>query len=90
MPPFTPEEYIDLVCDFLRRLRPTIAIERLAGEVPPRYQATPDRSWRRPSKESTRTLGGALLRNEDIPRLVVARLQASSAAMGSGSSSPKE
>lgn len=89
-PPFTLEEYIDLVCEFLLRLRPTIAIERLAGEVPPRYQATPDRSWRRPSKESTRTPGGALLRNEDIPRLVAARLQASSAAIGSGSSSPKE
>ena len=61
-----------------------------AGEVPPRYQATPDRSWRRPSKESTRTPGGTLIRNEDIPRLVAARLQASSAAIGSGSSSPKE
>ena len=66
-PPFTLDEYIDLVCDFLRRLRPTIAIERLAGEVPPRYQATPDRSWRRPD--------GSLLRNEDIPRLVAEKLR---------------
>lgn len=66
-PPFALDEYIDLVCEFLRRLRPTIAIERLAGEVPPRYQATPDRSWRRPD--------GSLLRNEDIPRLVAERLR---------------
>lgn len=66
-PPFSLDEYIDLVCDFLRRLRPTIAIERLAGEVPPRYQATPDRSWRRPD--------GSLLRNEDIPRLVAEKLK---------------
>ena len=66
-PPFSLDEYIDLVCDFLRRLRPTIAIERLAGEVPPRYQATPDRSWRRPD--------GSLLRNEDIPRLVDEKLK---------------
>ena len=64
-PPFTLDEYIGLVCDFLHRLRPTIAIERLAGEVPPRYQATPDRSWRRPD--------GTLLRNEDIPRMVAER-----------------
>lgn len=65
--PFTLEEYVDLVCAFLRRLRPTIALERLAGEVPPRYQATPDRSWRRKD--------GSLLRNEDIPRLVAERLR---------------
>ena len=65
--PFALDEYIDLVCDFLRRLRPTIAIERLAGEVPPRYQATPDRSWRR--------MDGTLLRNEDIPRMVAERMR---------------
>ena len=58
---------MELVCEFLLRLRPTIAIERLAGEVPPRYQATPDRSWRRPD--------GSLLRNEDIPRLVAQRMR---------------
>lgn len=38
---YTLEEYIDLVIDFLERLSPHIKIERLAGEVPPRYIAGP-------------------------------------------------
>ena len=61
-PPFTIEEYVALVADFLRRLRPDIAIERLAAEVPPRYQADPSRSWRRDD--------GSHLRPDDIARLV--------------------
>ena len=61
-PPFTVEEYVSLVADFLRRLRPDIAIERLAAEVPPRYQADPARSWRRDD--------GSHLRPDDIARLV--------------------
>lgn len=47
-PPFTFEEYTLLIQDFLARLRPDIAIERLAAGVPPRYQADPSRCWRRP------------------------------------------
>jgi len=31
------EEYIDLIVDILERLRPDIHIERVAGEVPPRF-----------------------------------------------------
>lgn len=65
-PPFTVEEYVTLVADFLRRLRPDIAIERLAAEVPPRYQADPSRSWHRDD--------GSHLRPEDIARLVSQRL----------------
>ncbi|MBM3403938.1 MAG: TIGR01212 family radical SAM protein [Bacteroidetes bacterium] len=34
---FTLEEYLDLVIDFLELLRPTIVVERFAGEVPPDY-----------------------------------------------------
>ena len=64
---FSLEEYIKLVCDFLERLRPDIMIERLAGEVPPRYQAFPDRSWRRAD--------GKLIRNEEIPQLVNKELE---------------
>ena len=30
-------EYLDLVCDILERLRPDLLIERVAGEVPPRF-----------------------------------------------------
>ena len=34
---FDLEEYIDFVINFAERLNPDIAIERFAGEVPPRY-----------------------------------------------------
>jgi len=59
---FCLEEYISLICDIVERLRPDIAIERFAGEVPPRYQAFPERSWRRSD--------GRLIRNEEIGLLV--------------------
>ncbi len=45
-PPFTLEEYVALVCDFLERLRPDMVVERYAASVPPRYLAAPERSWR--------------------------------------------
>jgi radical SAM protein (TIGR01212 family) len=34
---FSLDAYIDFIIDFLERLSPDIIIERLAGEVPPRY-----------------------------------------------------
>ncbi len=34
---FSLEEYIEFIIDFLERLRPSIIIERLSGEVPPRF-----------------------------------------------------
>ncbi|MCQ2136345.1 MAG: TIGR01212 family radical SAM protein [Bacteroidales bacterium] len=34
---FTLDEYIDFICDLLSRLRPDLYIERIAGEVPPRF-----------------------------------------------------
>ncbi|MBR4804693.1 MAG: TIGR01212 family radical SAM protein, partial [Bacteroidales bacterium] len=61
------DEYVDFVVDFLERLRSDIVVERFAGEVPPRYQATPERSWRDDA--------GKLIRNETIPLLVEKRLQ---------------
>lgn len=66
-PSFTLEEYITLVCDFLELLRPDMVMERFAGEVPPRYQAAPERSWRHTD--------GSWVRNEEIPRLVEAELE---------------
>ncbi len=36
---FTLEEYIDFLADFITLLPPTVVIERLAGEVPPRFLA---------------------------------------------------
>jgi len=35
--PFTMDTYIPFIVDFVERLNPAFAIERLAGEVPPRY-----------------------------------------------------
>lgn len=72
---FSLDEYISLVCDLLERLRPDIIVERLAGEVPPRYQACPERSFRRPD--------GRLLRNEEIPALVNAELERRCSRQGS-------
>lgn len=35
---FTLDDYLDLLVEIIRRLRPSIAIERIASEVPPRYR----------------------------------------------------
>jgi hypothetical protein len=72
---FSLDEYIALVCDLLERLRPDLVVERLAGEVPPRYQACPERSFRRAD--------GRLLRNEEIPALVEAELSRRDTFQGS-------
>lgn len=66
IPSFALDEYIGLVCDFVERLRPDMAIERFAGEVPPRYQALPERAWRHPD--------GRYVRNEQIAPMVNAEL----------------
>ena len=77
---FSLDEYIALVCDLLERLRPDLVVERLAGEVPPRYQACPERSFRRSD--------GRLLRNEEIPALVEAELERRGSRQGSRYSQP--
>ncbi|MBR5175164.1 MAG: TIGR01212 family radical SAM protein [Bacteroidales bacterium] len=54
------DEYLDLVVDILERLRPDLCIERVAGEVPPRFvKETP---W-------------GLIRNDGILRLLDKRLE---------------
>ena len=54
------DEYLDLVIDILERLRPDLYIERVAGEVPPRFvNETP---W-------------GLIRNDGILRLLDRRLE---------------
>ncbi|MBQ9418001.1 MAG: TIGR01212 family radical SAM protein [Bacteroidales bacterium] len=58
--------YISLLCDIIERLRPDLVVERLASEVPPRYQAVAERAFRRAD--------GRWIRNEDIPPLVDAEL----------------
>lgn len=72
---FELDDYIQLVCDIVERLRPDLVIERFAGEVPPRHQAAPERSWHRPD--------GRLLRNEELPVLVDKELQRRGTRQGS-------
>ncbi len=54
------EEYLDFVIDILERLRPDLYIERVAGEVPPRF--VNDTPW-------------GLVRNFEILRLLDKRLE---------------
>lgn len=57
---FGLDEYLDLVIDILERLRPDLCIERVAGEVPPRFvRETP---W-------------GLIRNDGILNLLDKRLE---------------
>ena len=51
---WTPDEYIDLLCDILERLRPDIAVGRLAASVPPRFLAVP--GWGVKASEFSRLL----------------------------------
>ena len=53
-------DYIDLIVDILERLRPDLYIERIAGEVPPRF--VKETQW-------------GLIRNVEILRLLDARLE---------------
>jgi radical SAM superfamily enzyme len=55
------ESYLDLIVDILERLRPDLCIERVAGEVPPRFvRQTP---W-------------GLVRNFQILKMLEDRLEA--------------
>ena len=40
---WTPGQYIDLMAEILRRLRPDIAVERIVNQTPPRFRC--DRPW---------------------------------------------
>ena len=57
---FSLDDYLDFFTDMLERLRPTLSIERFAGEVPPRFvNETP---W-------------GLIRNVELLRLLDQRLE---------------
>ena len=58
---WTLEEYINLFIDLLERLRPTLVIERFAGEAPPRYHQV--------------TSPWGLVRNERLWQLLEKRLE---------------
>ncbi len=53
------EEYIDFFIEILRRLRPTLVVERFAGEAPPRHRV--GRDW-------------GLVRNEELAARLDRRL----------------
>lgn len=54
------DDYLDLVIDILERLRPDLCIERVAGEVPPRFVS--ETPW-------------GLIRNDGILKLLDKRLE---------------
>lgn len=58
---WTLDEYLDLVVELLRRLRPSLVVERFASEAPPRFRCGPD--W-------------GLVRNEQLWTLLEKRLEA--------------
>lgn len=57
---FELEAYLDFFIDLLERLRPSLVVERFAGEAPPRYQAGP--TW-------------GLVRNERLLSMLEDRLR---------------
>ena len=64
---FTLDDYLDFFVELLERLRPTLCIERFAGEVPPRFvERTP---W-------------GLIRNAELLRLLDERLAARDTRQG--------
>ena len=62
---WTPDEYIDLLCDILERLRPDIAVGRLAASVPPRFLAVP--GWGIKASEFSRLLDRRLAERAGNP-----------------------
>ena len=64
---WTLDEYLDLIVDILERLRPDLHIERVAGEVPPRFVGKA--RW-------------GLIRNFQILHLLDARLEARDTRQG--------
>lgn len=57
---FSLTEYIDFVIDFTEKLNPGFVIERFAGEVPPRFLASP---------------GWGLIRNDQILAMIEKRME---------------
>lgn len=64
---WTLDEYLDLMVDLLRRLRPSLVVERFASEAPPRYHYGPN--W-------------GLVRNERLWTLLEKRLEERDAYQG--------
>lgn len=64
--PFTLTEYVALVRDFLQRLRPDIVVERFVSEVPPRWQAAPERGWKHAD--------GTPLKAEEVTKMILESL----------------
>ena len=63
----TLDEYLDLMVEILRRLRPDLVVERFASEAPPRYLYGPN--W-------------GLIRNETLWQRLEKRLQEKNARQG--------
>ncbi len=59
---WTLPEYMDLLADLLERLRPTLAVGRLAASVPPRFLAVP--GWGVKASEFSRLLDQRLVERD--------------------------
>ena len=59
---WTLPEYMDLLADLLERLRPTLAVGRLAASVPPRFLAVP--GWEVKASEFSRLLDQRLVERD--------------------------
>jgi radical SAM protein (TIGR01212 family) len=57
---FSLDEYLDLVIEFVERLNPSIVVERISGEAPPRFLVSP--SW-------------GLIRTDEILRMFEQKLE---------------
>ena len=66
-PQWTPESYVDLLAEMVRRLRPDIVLERIVNQVPPRFLT--QKAW-----------GG--LRSGELWRLLEKRLREKGAHQG--------
>lgn len=68
-PAFELQEYVELICRFVQRLRADIVVERYASEVPPRYQAAPQRAWRHEDGSAVRASEVGRMVEEALARL---------------------
>ena len=60
---YTPEEYADLVIDFLEHLRPDLAVERFVSQSPPELLIAPD--WGLKNYEFTHLLEQKMRKQEN-------------------------
>jgi radical SAM superfamily enzyme len=64
---FERDEYVQIVCDFLERLRPDMVIHRLSGDAPPDYLVAP--LWCLDKPALLRAIHDELERRDSWPKI---------------------